>query len=72
VKTAFGALLNEGVLAEGSISEDTMRKKWAKIQRAPETMEQRRAEKTWPKAATAVVSGTGENWEKYQGIDKWV
>ncbi len=34
VMAAVGSLLNVGVLADSSLNEESMRKKWAKIQRA--------------------------------------
>jgi hypothetical protein len=49
VRAAIGKLLNTGVLADSSLSEETMRKKWSKIQRAPDSMRARKPEKTWPK-----------------------
>jgi hypothetical protein len=49
VMAAVGSLLNMGVLADSSLNEESMRKKWTKIQRAPDSMKARRAEKTWLK-----------------------
>jgi hypothetical protein len=62
VMAAVGSLLNMGVLADSSLNEESMRKKWAKIQRAPDSMKARRAEKTWPKATANIgaVAKTGQ------------
>jgi hypothetical protein len=59
---AVGSLLNVGILADSSLNEESMRRKWAKIQRAPDSMKARRAEKSWPKATANIgaVAKTGQ------------
>jgi hypothetical protein len=60
---AVGSLLNVGILADSSQNEESMKRKWAKIQRAgPDSMKARRAEKSWPKATANIgaVAKTGQ------------
>ena len=61
VRAAIGSLFGTGTLADSSLNEESMRKKWAKIQRAPDSMKAKRPEKTWPKMAANIgtVAKTG-------------
>lgn len=56
VSNAVGALLNTGCLTESSVAQDSMRKKWEKIQRAPESLRKKPAEKTWPTGAAPTAA----------------
>ena len=63
VMAAVGSLLNVGVLADSSLNEESMKRKWAKIQRGgPDSMKARKAEKSWPKATANIgaVAKTGQ------------
>ena len=53
VAAAIGALLNTGCLVESSVAQESLRKKWDKIRRAPDDLRRKAPEKTWPTAAAA-------------------
>jgi hypothetical protein len=63
VRAAVGALLGEGVLADCSLNEESLKRKWTKIQRAPDALKPRKPEKTWPTMAAniAAVAKTGKS-----------
>ena len=53
VRTAVGALLNNGCMTETSVAKETMRKKWSKAKANPDDLRRKKAEKTWPAETTA-------------------
>jgi hypothetical protein len=48
VRRAIGALLNEGVLPETSMSAEGVNKKWEKLARAPGELRTRKMTVSWP------------------------
>jgi hypothetical protein len=65
VRAAIGKLLNAGSLADSSLNEESMRKKWAKIQRAPDSMKAKKPEKTWPKMTANIGAVAKSGQSKY-------
>ena len=65
VRTAIGKLLNAGSLADSSLNEESMRKKWAKIQRTPDSMKAKKPEKTWPKMTANIGAVAKSGQSKY-------
>ena len=57
VAAAVGQLLNQGLIAEGSLNSESLREKWEKAKRAPDKLQAKKPELAWPaytqEAATA-------------------
>lgn len=57
VRRAIGALLNEGVVPDTSLSADMVGKKWEKLVRAPGDMKPKKPGLTWPTERKPVEKG---------------
>ena len=55
VAAAIGALLNTGCLTETSVAQESTRKKWEKIAKAPADLRKKKADRSWPAAAAPVA-----------------
>ena len=65
VAAAVGHLLNRGLIVEGSLNSDSLREKWDKAKRAPEKLQAKKPEMSWPSYTPEVSSNQkGENMEK--------